>query len=164
MRLTVLTDGIDVTSCRTGNADIDVYLHRFARAEQERGLATVYVAIDDAGTVAGFFTLSPLSLSLDKLAHVFPVLAQSPYPQLGGYLLGRMGVHRPRQHNQLGGALVARAADIARAHRRTAGGVFLAVDPKAPLAGERDLIGYYERFGFVLMDPLKIRRRMVLAL
>lgn len=157
MKIEVLTAAHLVKKCVTGHADIDRYLHVLALAEQAQGLATVHLAVEPDQTVVGFFTLSPMSLRLDALVSVLPSLAAGPYPQVGGYLLGRMGVHAARQGQDIGSALVARASDLARAQRGQAGGAFLAVDPK-----DDRLCGFYARFGFRRLDPTGVRRRMLL--
>ena len=159
LRLEVLTAAHAVTTCTTGDAEIDHYLHALALAEQAQGLATVYVAVMTDGDVVGYFTLSPLSLRLSALAGVLPGIADTSYPQIGGYLLGRMGVHKSRQSRGVGSALVAQAADMARAQRGRVGGVFLAVDPKTD-----KLCGFYARFGFRRLDSTGARRRMILPL
>lgn len=159
MQIEVLDATHDVTNCVTGHAAIDHYLHAMALTEQEQGLSRVYLAVEPDRRVVGFFTLSPISLRLDALLSVLPVLMAAPYPQIGGYLLGRMGVHASRAGEGIGGALVARAAEIARLQQRHVGGVFLAVDPK-----DDKLCGFYAKFGFRRLDPTSVRRRMILPL
>lgn len=159
MQIEELDAAHSVTGCVTGHAAIDHYLHAAALTEQSQGLARVYLAVEPDRRVVGFFTLSPMSLRLDALLSVLPVLTATPYPQLGGFLLGRMGVHAARSGEGIGGALVARATEIARAQRGQVGGVFLAVDPK-----DEGLCHYYAKFGFVRLDPTGVRRRMILPL
>jgi len=156
-RLEVLSAAHAVTTCVTGTEALDSYLHRLALAEQAQGLATVHVAVDADESIIGFFTLSPLSLRLDQLSVALPSLAGAIYPQIGGYLLGRMGVHAARQGGGIGAAMVASAEAIAQQSRT--GGVFLAVDPK-----DDNLIGYYVKFGFERLAPNGPRRRMVRSL
>ena len=157
LQLEVLTAAHAVTRCVTGTEAIDTYLHTLALAEQAQGLATVHVAVDANASIVGFFTLSPLSLRLDQLSVALPSLAGAVYPQIGGYLLRRMGVHAARQGRGIGAAMVARADAIAR--QSQTGGVFLAVDPK-----DDDLIGYYGKFGFERLAPNGPRRRMIRSL
>lgn len=158
LRLERLTATHAVAVFASGNDEIDGYLHGRALAEQAQGLATVYVAIDHDDAVVGFFTLSPVSLRIDaNLAQLFAA-RNAPYPQIGGYLLGRMGVDRRSQKQGVGGALIAMALEIARSQRANIGGV-LAVDPKTPA-----LCDWYERFGFAAIDPQRTRLRMIMAL
>lgn len=123
------------------------------------GLSSVTVALDPeaSNAVVGFFTLSPLSIRVDprllKALGIDPV----PYPNVGGYLLGRMGVDRRYQRRGIGQALVAVALAQARQGRAGTGGVFIAVDAK-----NDSLVAWYERLGFVRLSPQT--RRLVMRL
>ena len=152
-----------VALCKTGEPLIDQYLHQDALAEQERRIAAVYVAVQaEERAVGGFFSISPLGVRLsDPLMRHHPLL-KTPYPVIGGFLLGRLGVHRPLQGAGLGGALVVLAIEKARDASDKVGGMFLAVDPKTPRLGD-----WYEKLSFVRLDPAPGKgssRRMVLPL
>lgn len=155
----VLTAAHEVAACVTRDPDIDEYLHRQALVEQLRGLAAVHVATSEPLGVVGFFTLSPLSLRVD--ANLERALASTgiPYRQLGGYLLGRLGVDKVHQGKGVGAALAAEAIGIARAQQTTTGGVFLAVDPKT-----EKLAAWYRRLGFAPLEPNRRRLRMIFPL
>lgn len=155
----VLNQSHHVETCITGNPEIDLYLQTMALGEQEQGLATVHLAVDPDHNIVGFFTLSPLTLKLGALAALLPDIGAVRYPQVGGFLLGRMGVHRARQGEHIGSALVGRAKDIAQAQRTQVGGVFLAVDPK-----DEGLCNFYWKFGFRRLDPTGVRLRMIVPL
>ena len=151
---------------RPGAAEIDQYLHGQATVEQASGLSQVWVALDShaadaSGQVMGFFTLSPLSIRISPaLVATLGLPADVPYPQVGGYLLGRLGVASAWQGRNFGSALVAAAIKLARQARRGAtGGAFLAVDPK-----NDGLARWYAGldFGFARLDPAE--RRVVLKL
>jgi len=154
-----LTAAHEVAVCVTGDPAIDEYLHRLALAEQARGLAAVHVAISEALGVVGFFTLSPLGLRVDENLERVLATTGLPYRQLGGYLLGRLGVDKDHQGKGVGAALVSEAVGIARAQQTTAGGVFLAVDPKTT-----ELAAWYRRLGFAPLEPNQRRLRMVFPL
>jgi predicted N-acetyltransferase YhbS len=117
------------------------------------------VATSAAHGVVGFFTLSPLSLRVDENLERALATTGRPYRQLGGYLLGRMGVDTRHQRTGLGAELAAEAIGIARAQQTTTGGVFLAVDPKTT-----ELAAWYRRLGFVPLEPNQRRLRMVFPL
>jgi GNAT superfamily N-acetyltransferase len=159
LAIEILTAAHDVAVCVTGDAAIDEYLHRLALAEQVRGLAAVHVATSEALRVVGFFTLSPLSLRVDE--NLERVLASTgfPYRQLGGYLLGRMGVGQDYQGKGVGAALAVEAIGMAREQQTTTGGVFLAVDPNT-----EKLAASYRRLGFAPLEPNRRRLRMILPL
>lgn len=86
-------------------------------------------------------------------------MAQSPYVQIGGYLLGRLGTDQTVQHGGMGASVVARLSKIAAQLRDITGGVFLAVDPK-----EDWLVSWYQKLGFSRLSPDPTRRKMVLPL
>ena len=146
-----------------GAAEIEEYLKTSALAEQSAGLSQVWIALDSHdAAVAGYFTLSPLSvpISLEVLAQLG--LGTVPYREVGGYLLGRLGVAVHRQGEGIGGVLVAAAIRTARQAQKEVGGAFVAVDPK----NDR-LLKLYEAldFGFRRLDPgSSTRRRLILKL
>lgn len=150
-----------------GAQEIDEYLKSSALAEQAAGLSSVWIAIDSQPSeadslVAGYFTLSPLSVPLTTVVLAQLGLQPVPYRAIGGYLLGRLGVASHLQRQSLGSALVASAIKIARQARGKAGGAFLAVDPK-----NDKLLGWYESldFGFRRLDSSSAtKRRLVLRL
>jgi ribosomal protein S18 acetylase RimI-like enzyme len=147
LRLEQLTAQHPIAAFSCGDAAIDRFLHSQALSEQTLGLSSVMLAIggDDNRSVIGYFTLSPLSIPLDVRLLTALGLPKDkiPYPQVGGYLLGRLGVHTAYQRQGIGEALVAIAVEHARRGRAGAGGVYLAVDAKTDR-----LVGWYERLGF----------------
>lgn len=147
-----------------GALEIDEYLTTSALAEQTAGLSQVWIATDPEGSttgqpIAGYFTLSPLSIPLTPAVLDTLGLGSVPYRAVGGYLLGRLGVAANLQGQGLGATLIAAAIKIARQVRSELGGVFLAVDPK-----NDKLLAWYAGldFGFRRLDPN--RRRIVLKL
>jgi GNAT superfamily N-acetyltransferase len=119
---------LDAFTC--GDADIDTFLRDRARAEQAAGLSQVYVAANRARDVVAYFTLSPLTVRVEPALVATLGLGAAPYPVIGGFLLGRLGVARASQGRGMGRALVMRAAQIAKREAAVVGGAFLAVDPK----------------------------------
>ncbi len=149
------THQVGAFSC--GDPEIDDYLHARALAEQSQGLSRAYLLIEGEQVVRGYFTLSPLSIRPDEALLTTLGLAPAPYPAVGGYLLGRLGVDRKLQSRGIGTALVARASQIAARQQPIVGGVFLAVDAKTDR-----LARWYEVLGFKRLSPA--RRRLVLPL
>lgn len=150
-----------------GAQEIDDYLRSSALAEQAAGLSSVWIAIDSQASdpstqVAGYFTLSPLSVPVTAAVLSQLGLQSVPYRAVGGYLLGRLGVASHLQGQELGSLLVAAAIKMAKQARDEAGGAFLAVDPK-----NDKLLAWYERlgFGFRRLDPTNPgKRRLTLRL
>lgn len=151
---------------RDGAQEIDAYLHSSALLEQEQRLSAVWILEDDLteeheSRIAGFFSLSPVSVRIAP-----QVLAANrldvPYAQIGGWLLGRMGLAEQYQGENLGAAVVAEAIRQAKRLQEATAGVFLVTDPK----NDR-LLAWYEAlaFGFTRADPNNPRqRRLILKL
>lgn len=151
------THNVGAFSC--GHAEIDDYLHNRATQEQATGLCQVYVVADAAHRVWAYGTLSPLSLRVDTNLLKAVGMIQSPYVQVGGYLLGRLGTDQTIQRGGMGASVVTRLSKIAAQMRDVTGGVFLAVDPK-----EDWLVSWYQKLGFSRLSPDPTRRKMVLPL
>ena len=141
----------------SGNEDIDRFLHDLAVAEQSLGLSQVYVVADAAGEVVAYFTLSPLTIRVEPALLERLRIGAAPYPAIGGFLLGRLGVTTGLQRQGVGEALVMRAAQIAKREARVVGGMFLAVDPK-----NDQLVTWYAKQEFMALGSKT--RRMVLPL
>ena len=149
------THKVGAFSC--GDAAIDQFLRERAADEQALRLSQVYVTVDAEGDVCAYFTLSPLTIRVEPTLLASLGTAAVPYPTIGGFLLGRLGVATRIQGRGVGEALVMRAAQIAKREASYVGGVFLAVDPK-----DERLVRWYARLGFVSLGGGK--RRMVLPL
>ncbi|MBI5608765.1 MAG: hypothetical protein HY902_07775 [Deltaproteobacteria bacterium] len=142
---------------------IGAFLREQALTEQAAGWSATTVAVDlDAQEtkrqLAGFYTLAPLGLRADT-AVLAALGLGGRYPQVGGYLLGRLGVAGHLQRRGLGALLVERAIDAASRARTVGGGAFLAVDAKTEA-----LVAWYLGldYGFFRLSP--DRPRLVLRL
>lgn len=151
---------------KLGAKEIDEYLHHSALAEQAAGLSMVWI-VDDASAVApaerivGFYTLSPVSVRLDKQL-MAAVGITAPYMSIGGWLLGRMGLATQHQRQDYGALLVASAIATAKKLRNESAGPLLVVDPK-----NEGLMVWYQKldFGFRRLMPRDARnRRLVMKL
>ncbi len=91
-----------------GDADLNVYLQRYARQNHESGGAKCFVATpaDAPARVLGFYTLSPGSLEYSPPTLVKKGLARYDVPV---FRLGRLAVDQTIQGRGLGGALLLRA-------------------------------------------------------
>ena len=140
-----------------GDRDIDTFLRERAAAEQALRLSQVYVSTNDEDEVVAYFTLSPISARIDArlLEHIGA--PGTAYSTIGGFLLGRLGVHEKLQRRGIGEALVMRAAQIAKHQAEIVGGVFVAVDPKTDR-----LATWYKKQDFVQLGAQS--RRLVLPL
>jgi GNAT superfamily N-acetyltransferase len=121
-----------------GHPDIDDFLRTRARVEQAARLTQVYVTTNDANEVVAYFTVSPVTVRVDGELLSALGIGTAPHTSLGGFLLGRLGVHKALQRAGIGAALVMRAAQTAKREAAIVGGAFLAVDPKGDDATDND--------------------------
>jgi GNAT superfamily N-acetyltransferase len=136
-----------------GDADLNLYLQRYARQNHASGGAKCFVAapIDQPSRILGFYTLSPASIEYART----PALAKKGLARydVPVFRLGRLAVDRTAQGRGLGGALLLRAADRCIRVAREVGGVALLIDAKNERAAQ-----WYESYGAVatLDAPLSL--------
>ena len=124
----------------SGSEILDRYLRERAMQDMRRRVASCFVAADDAGTIAGFYTIAASSLVLDLLpAHQRKQLPR--YPTVPAVLLGRLAIARPHQGKRLGSSLVADA--LIRATRAEVMAYAMIVDAKDDEAAH-----FYLHLGF----------------
>jgi len=155
--VTPLAPTHEVGAFACGDKDIDSFIAVRARREQEQQLSQVYVMTATSNQVLAYFTLSPLSIRITPPLLERLGIGAIPYPLVGGYLLGRLGVDQSIAGNGIGSALTIHAARIARNQARHVGGVLLAVDPKTDR-----LVTWYEKLGFIRLAPPPGARRVIL--
>ena len=151
-----LTAAHVVSGFECGDAEIEEFLRERASVEQAARFSQVYVTANRAGEVAAYFTLSPVGVRVEPVLLKSLRMLSAPYPVIGGFLLGRLGVASAPQRAGVGKALVMRAAQIAKREATIVGGTFLAVDPKTDA-----LVRWYALQDFVRLGEKT--RRMILA-
>ena len=142
-----------------GDADLNLYLQRFARQNHESGGAKCFVAVpvEDTTQALGFYTLSPASLEYART----PALAKRGLARydVPVFRLGRLAVDKTVQGRSLGGALLLRAADRCIRVARDVGGVALLIDAKSDRAAR-----WYESYGALRMDDAPLSLVLPLAI
>ncbi len=143
-----------------GDADLNLYLQRYARQNHESGGAKCFVAApaDAPARILGFYTLSPASLEYSRArALAKKGLARYDVPV---FRLGRLAVDKSVQGRGLGGALLLRAADRCIRVAQDVGGVALLIDAKNDRAAR-----WYESYGALRLDdaPLSLVLPLVTA-
>ena len=141
-----------------GDADLNLYLQKFARQNHESGGAKCFVAApSDAPTrVLGFYTLSPASLDYARTPAVAKKgLARYDVPV---FRLGRLGVDNAVQGRGLGGALLLRAAYRCIRVAEEVGGVALLIDAKNDRAAQ-----WYRNYGALSLEDAPLSLVMPLA-
>ncbi|MGO8739534.1 GNAT family N-acetyltransferase [Rhodoblastus sp.] len=141
-----------------GDADINLYLRKYARQNHESGGAKCFVAapVGAAAHVLGFYTLSPASLDYART----PALARKGLARydVPVFRLGRLAVDRSVQGRGLGGALLLRAAHRCLRVAQDVGGVALLIDAKNEQAAR-----WYESYGALALGDAPLSLVLPLA-
>jgi GNAT superfamily N-acetyltransferase len=120
----------DRTAFDCGEADLNLYLARYARQNHDSGGAKCFLAtpVSSPARILGFYTLSPASIEFSRT----PALAKKGLARydVPVFRLGRLAVDRSFQGRGLGGSLLLRAADRCMRVAKEVGGVALLIDAK----------------------------------
>lgn len=137
-----LSASLDRTAFTSGAEPLDRYFRERISQDVRRRLATAFVALErETGRIAGYYTLSALSVPLGDLPDATKAkLAR--YPSIPAALLGRLAVALDCRGRGLGAALLADA--LARAAASEVGAYALVVDAKDEAAA-----AFYRHHGFV---------------
>jgi len=124
----------------SGNTILDRYLHELAGQDIKRRISNCFVARDNSGKIAGFYTFAATSLPLTELPEA--MLKRLPrYGVLPAALIGRLAVDEHFRGKGLGAALVMDAAS--RAALAPMAIYALIADAKDETAA-----GFYRHLGF----------------
>jgi GNAT superfamily N-acetyltransferase len=135
-----LTRDHDRSAFHSGVEPLDRYLRDLALQDIKRRVTGCFVALDETGDIAGFYTLAATSVPLDSLpAELTRRLPR--YPVVPAMLLGRLAVASKHQGEGLGRALVADA--LMRTDSFGIGAYALIVDAKDARA-----VAFYRANGF----------------
>jgi GNAT superfamily N-acetyltransferase len=141
-----------------GDADLNLYLQKYARQNHESGGAKCFAAApaDAPARILGFYTLSPASLEYARTAALAKKgLARYDVPV---FRLGRLAVDKTAQGRGLGGALLLRAADRCIRVAQDVGGVALLIDAKNDRAAR-----WFESYGALRLDDAPLSLVLLLA-
>jgi len=142
----------DRATFNCGNDVLNQFLYRHARQSHEKGGAKTYLAIaDDNKKVLGYYTLSPASITYERVPEVIKHgLARHEVPV---FRLGRLAVDTSAQGQGLGGQLLLAAGRRCLLVATQTGGVALLIDAK-----NTRVVHWYTRYGAVpLLDaPLSL--------
>jgi GNAT superfamily N-acetyltransferase len=119
---------------------LDRYLHELATQDIRRRISNCFVACDDTGAIAGYYTFAAASFPLSDLS-AEDAKRLPRYGVMPAALIGRLAVDLNFRGKGLGSALVIDA--VRRAARGDPGIYALVVDAKDDLA-----VGFYERLAF----------------
>jgi GNAT superfamily N-acetyltransferase len=141
LRFEPLSKAHDRTSFSSGSLELDRWFRTQAGQDARRGVARVFVALDQVG-IAGFYTLSMFSVASDSLPGDV-VRALPRYPDVPAALIGRLA-HAERVRGQgLGELLVIDALKRILVAAKDVAAFAIIVDAKDTPAEK-----FYRRFGF----------------
>jgi ribosomal protein S18 acetylase RimI-like enzyme len=139
-RVESLSSAHDRKSFVSGSEPLDTYFREQVSQDVRRHVSNCFVALDDLGAVAGYYTFAATSLPLMELS-ADEAKRLPRYPVLPAGLIGRLAVDQRYQGQRLGSALVMDAA--ARAARSESAIFALIVDAKDERAAT-----FYEHLQF----------------
>jgi ribosomal protein S18 acetylase RimI-like enzyme len=133
---------------------LNTYLQRQAAQDVEKRAAVVYVAVIEAPSIAGYYTLSQFSIELMRLPdEVAKRLAR--YPVVSATLLGRLAVCSSFKGQRLGETLLFDALRRSLAQSAYIASAGVIVDAK-----DKQAAAFYQRYGFSLV--LGVESRLIL--
>jgi GNAT superfamily N-acetyltransferase len=141
-----------------GDAELNDFLHRYARQSHDLGGAKTLLAIDNADnkTILGFYSLAPGAVAYADTPEILRRgLAQHDVP---GFRLARIATHVRVQGQGLGGQLLAAAARRCLRAAAEAGGVLLIIDAKNERAAK-----WYASYGAAPLNNRPLTLVMSLA-
>lgn len=147
-------DGHPVEHFSCGDEGIDRWLQESAQSTQAEGACAVHVAVDDAGAVLGYFTLSMTALRKMEL----PRGGNTRRELTPAILLGKLARHESLASSGAGTLLLFEALEKAAAAAALAGGSYLIVDVPNPLRRE-----FYVRNNFVAFNSNPARMHMKMS-
>ena len=147
MEIRALRESDERSSFRSGDPDLDRFLHRFAAQNQFRHfLGVTYVAIDE-GQVLGFATVAPAHIEIERL----PAAARSKLPHypLPVLRLARLAVDMTVQGQGLGSELLRFVLQLASRMAGEYGCIGVLVDAKP------EAEAFYAKYGFFPVEALE---------
>jgi ribosomal protein S18 acetylase RimI-like enzyme len=138
------------TEFSCGVPELDRYFREIVSQDIKRRVSNCFVALDDAGTVAGYYTLAATSLPMTELTPE-ETKRLPRYPLLPAGLIGRLAVDERFRGQGLGSSLIVDA--VARSMRSEPAIFALVVDAKDAAA-----LRFYQHLGFrgFLSQPMRL--------
>jgi len=147
MEIRALRESDDRSRFRSGDADLDRFLHKYAGQNQFRHhIGATYVAVE-ANRVAGYVTVAPGHIEIEQLSPaVRKRLPRYPLPILR---LARMAVDETFRGRGIGRQLLRFVLDLAVRLAVDFGCVGVVVDAKP------GAVSFYEQFGFAPLELIE---------
>lgn len=153
LRVVALDASHRLSAFRSGNTELDEWLHEHARNATGHGTRT-FVAVDDDERVVGYFSVVP---HLIRREHAPGRIARGAPREIPAILLAKLALSEELQGSGLGGELLVLALELVLDAAIVAGGKVVVVD-----AIDSDAAAFYEHHDFV---PLPNRHdRLIMKL
>lgn len=156
LRVEVLSGNHDRSRFDCGVAALNEYIRTRAGQDQKRRVSVVNVALDSDGALAGYYTLSAISIVPTELPGEL-VRKMPRYPSLPAFLLGRLAVDRRLRGMGVGAFLLLDALRQCLALSQNAGAIGVVVDAK-----DEEAARFYGHFGFRRFPDAQ--RRLILPM
>ena len=122
-----ITGQHDCNAFGSGDAELNVFLNRYARQSHDQGAAKTFLAVDDStGAILGFYSLTPASLACDRASEI--VLRGLARHDVPGFRLARIAIDRTVQGQGLAGQLLLAARRRCLLAAAEVGGTILIID------------------------------------
>lgn len=154
LRLALLADDHPLGGFDCGNATLDGWLVKHARASHKADLSRTYVALSGGGVV-GYVSLTTGSVDRHAVPRRF-ARGMPGYP-IPAILIARLAVAREQQGQRLGSRLLAEALRLAVGASDAVAARLVVVD-----AIDDRAAAFYRRWGFVDLpeNPLRLYRKV----
>lgn len=135
---------------------LENYLHDQARQDAQKGVAAVFVLTPDGRAIAGYYTLSQFSVTLEDIP---PDTARRlpKYPDVPATLIGRLAMSDEHRGQGLGEKLLLDALQRCLVHSKEIASVAVVVDAKDDRAKS-----FYQKYGF--LELLGVPNRLFLPM
>jgi predicted N-acetyltransferase YhbS len=155
MKVHILIDEDDLSSFECTNKEINDFIHNEAKQFQNERLGVSYI-FSYQGNPVGFVTLSMADLRKKKMSSEDRlVIGKENYPALQ---ISQLAVCEKLERNKIGTELCHFSLGKAYEFSEKVGCRFLVLNAK------RDVIGFYEKYGFKLLPKQEDRREPVMFL
>ena len=147
MEVRALQESDDRTQFRSGDEDLDRFLHKYAGQNQFRHhIGTTYVALEK-GRIVGYATVAPGHLEVEDL----PLARRAKFPRypLPILRLARLAVDQSMRGRGLGKRLLRFILHLSLRMAADFGCTGVVVDAKP------DAVPFYEQFGFEPLDVVE---------
>lgn len=132
-----------------GDQALDIYIKQYAKQDQKRRIAAVFVIAGEDKIIKGFYALSSTNIPSGILPEkILKKLPRHPYQP--ATLLGRLAVDAKFQKQKVGETLLLDALNRSYTLSEQVGSIAVVVD-----AVNENAVSFYENYGFMRLSEQK---------